>query len=61
MGIEFMTYRCVVNALNHCATLLSNNFGRESINEIILDFIVSSLGNLKKVVLLVLQRWIHPL
>lgn len=35
-----MTCRFVVNTLLHCATLLSNNFGKEKIYETILGFIV---------------------
>lgn len=34
-----MTYRFAVNARNNCAMLLDNNFGKETIHKIILDFI----------------------
>lgn len=30
-GFEIMTYKCVVNALKHCATLLGNHFWTEHI------------------------------
>lgn len=35
-----MTNRFVVNALTHCTALLGNNFEKESIYKIVLDFIV---------------------
>lgn len=37
---ELMTYRFVVNALNHCATLLDSNVWNERNYKIIHDFIV---------------------
>lgn len=39
-GFELMTYRFLVNALTHFATLLGKNFGKEQNYTIILDFIV---------------------
>lgn len=44
---ERMTYRFVVNAPNHCAALLGNNFGKEKVNKIMLDFIVYFVTILK--------------
>lgn len=37
---QLHTYDLVVNALTHCTTLLENNFGKENIYKIKLDFIV---------------------
>lgn len=34
-----MTYRSVINALTRCATLLSNNFRKENINDILFDLL----------------------
>lgn len=31
VGLKFMTYRFVVNALTHCTMLLRNNIGKENI------------------------------
>lgn len=39
-GFELMTYRFVVNPLTHCTMLLGDNFGKETIDKITLDFIV---------------------
>lgn len=39
-GFECLTYRPVVDPLIHCATLLNDNFGKETIHTIMLDFIV---------------------
>lgn len=36
---NYMTYRFAVNARNNCTVLLDNNFGKETIHKIILDFI----------------------
>lgn len=40
MRFKPITNRFVVNALTHCAALLGNNFEKESIYKIVLDFIV---------------------
>lgn len=39
-GFELITYRFIVNAQNNCVTLLGNNFVKEKIFKIILDFFV---------------------
>lgn len=44
---ELMAYRFVVNALTHCVTLFGNNFGKENIYKIILDYTIS-IGNTQK-------------
>lgn len=40
MGLELMTYKSMVNALNHCTILLDNSNVNEKKYEIIFDFIV---------------------
>lgn len=42
-GFELSTYSSVVNALTHCA-MLGNDFGKDNIFKIILDFIIL-IGN----------------
>lgn len=39
-GFKLITYRFIVNTRNNCATLLGNNFVKEKIFKIILDFFV---------------------
>lgn len=39
-GFKLITYRFIVNAQTNCATLLDNNFMKEKIFKIILDFFV---------------------
>lgn len=43
-GFEILTYKYGVNALTHCASLESDNFG-ENIYKITLDFIVNSINS----------------
>lgn len=38
-GFELMTYMFIEKPLTHCATLIGDNFGKETINKITLDFI----------------------
>lgn len=38
---EPMTYRFVEKLLNHCATLLGDNVGKQTVYTITLDFIIS--------------------
>lgn len=39
VGFDLVTHSYVVNALINCTTLLGNNFGKENIYKVILDFI----------------------
>lgn len=43
-GFELLTYKFGVNALTHCASLESDNFGK-NIYKITLDFIVNSINS----------------
>lgn len=42
-GFELITNRFVVNALTHCATVLSNYFGKDKVYKTILDFVFISI------------------
>lgn len=39
VGYKLMTNKFVVNALTHCTTLLSNNWGKENVYEFMLDYL----------------------
>lgn len=44
-GFELITYIFVVNALTHCATVLSNYFGKDKVYKTVLDFFFISIGS----------------